>query len=44
MDKGGEITGVRHDDEIAGVDSNNERAESGSTGKNDEVVELALIE
>ena len=43
MYKKGEITGVRHDDEITGVDSNNKSAESGSTGKNDKADELELI-
>ena len=44
MDNDGEITGVRHNNEIAGVDSDNESTESVSTGKNDEADELALIE
>ena len=44
MDNDGEITGVRHNNEIAGVDSDNESTESGCTGKNDEADELALIE
>ena len=35
---------MRHNDKITGVDSNNESAESGSTGKTDEADELALIE
>ena len=43
-DNDGEITVVRHDNKIAGVDSDNESTESGSTGKNDEADELALIE
>ena len=40
----GNITGVRHNDEITGLDSDNESAESESTGKNDEADKLALIE
>ena len=44
MDNNGEIKGVRHDDEITGVDRNNESAESGSTEKTDKADELALIE
>ena len=44
MDNDGEITGVQHDDEITGVDSDNESTESGSTGSNDEVDKLVLIE
>ena len=44
MDNNGEITRVRHDDEITGVDSDNNSAESGSTGATDEPDELELIE
>ena len=35
---------MRHDNEFTGVDSDNESAESGSTGSTDEADKLALIE
>ena len=44
MDNDRKITGLRHNDKITGVDSDNESAESGSTGSTDKVDELALIE
>ena len=44
MDNNGEITGVRHDDKITGVDSDNETAESGITEATYEADELTLIE
>ena len=44
MDNDCKITGVRHDDEITGVYSDNKSAESEITGKTDEADELALIE
>ena len=44
MENDGKITGVRHDNGITGVDSNNKSAESGSTGATDEVDKLALID
>ena len=44
MDNNGEITGVRHDEKITGVYSDNKSAELGSTGSTDEADELALIE
>ena len=44
VDNDSEIIGVRHDKKIKGVDSDNESAESGSTGATYEADELALIE
>ena len=44
MDNNSKITGVRHDNEIAGVVSDNKSTESGRTGKNDKTDKLALIE
>ena len=44
MENNGEITGVQHNDKITGVDSDNESAQSGSTGTTDEADKLALIE
>ena len=36
VDKGGKIIGVRYDDKITGLDSDNKSAESGSIGATDE--------
>ena len=44
MDSNGKRTGVRHNDKITGVDSNNESAELGSIGKDDEADKLELID
>ena len=44
MDNDGEITGVRHNNEITEVDSDNESAELGSTGSTDKADGLALVE
>ena len=44
MDNDGKIKRVQDDDKITGVGSDNESAELGSTGKNDEADELVLIE
>ena len=44
MDNDGEITGVRHDDEITEVGSDNKSAELVSTGATAKADELTLIE
>ena len=44
MENDGKITGVRYNDKTIGVDSNNESAESESTGSTDKADELAFIE
>ena len=44
MDNDGAITGVGHNDKITVVDSDNESAESGSTGATDKADKLALTE
>ena len=44
MENDGKITGVRHNDKITGVDSDNESTELGSRGATDEADEIALIE
>ena len=44
VDNDGEITQVRHDEEITGVDSYNKSAELGTTGATDKADELELIE
>ena len=44
MDNNGEITGVRHENEITGVDSDNKSMKSSSTGAIEEADKLALIE
>ena len=44
MENDSKITGMRHGGKIAGVDSDNKRAESGSTGATDKADKMALIE
>ena len=44
MENDSKITGMRHGGKIAGVDSDNKRSESGSTGATDKADKMALIE
>ena len=44
MENNVEITGVRHDNKIIGVDSNNESTELGGTGATDKADEMTLID
>ena len=44
MDNDGEITGVRHNDQITGVDSDNDSTKLGSTGATEKADEMSLIE